>query len=848
MKKILKIFIIYFFFTLNVFSDEFNISAIEVNYLKDDNKIIAIGEVVANDNAGIIIYSDKATYLQNEKIIIAEGSVQAVNENNTKIFADKIIFNKKNNIITAYQNVEIIEGNEIDKLASENVEYNLNTNIFKSFDKTFVYLKNKYSIVTSNAIYNKNKGIILSRFKTDIYDTLKNHAELQNFKYLLSSKTIRSQGLAKLLDSQNNTYIVDDMLIDTNKKKSFGSNLKVKFDKNIFKNDEQDPRLYGNTIEMTDNISTIKKGVYTTCALNNNKCPPWKIKAKSIIHNKEKKRLSYKNAWLNFYDIPVLYFPLYFHPDPTVERQSGFLRPHFTSSNAGSALNTPYYVAFDEHRDLTFFPRVYIDKQDPLTAEENPVLQFEYRHFTKNAKTVAEFSYNQGYKTTGVKKTPGSRNHLFIDTEIDFKLPDYEYSDLKINIRKTSNDTYLRVHNLFSELTKEYNTMHSFANFEFKKKDSTLNVRMDSYENLTAYDNRYEYIFPNFDYFTNLKYGKYKEDEESKSNLDYQLRSYYKNYNADADEFILVNDLYYSSDEKIWNNGFQSSFIGQIKNTNYDSQHSSIFKDETSNEITGSVALLSSLPLRRKSSKIKETLVPRFMIRHGPGHMRNLSGGGLSLNYSNLFSLNKISNIDTIENGTSIILGTEYDVDFRKNTHSFSLDFGQVFNLEKNNNMPTQSSLQNKSSELVGSIGYNFDTKKENRITYDFSMDSNYDTINYHGITGDFKINNFAGNFDYIEERNFIGTSSYGQMDLKLDLNDKNSLQFSTRKNFRTDDTEFYNLIYQYETDCLIAGIQFKKDFYNYQDVKADQKLLFTITLIPIGEIPLGSKSQSKQR
>ena len=42
----------------------------------------------------------------------------------------------------------------------------------------------------------------------------------------------------------------------------------------------------------------------------------------------------------------------------------------------------------------------------------------------------------------------------------------------------------------------------------------------------------------------------------------------------------------------------------------------------------------------------------------------------------------------------------------------------------------------------------------------------------------------------------------------------------------------------------LLLGVP----LYNYQDVKADQKLLFTITLIPIGEIPLGSKSQSKQR
>ena len=38
----------------------------------------------------------------------------------------------------------------------------------------------------------------------------------------------------------------------------------------------------------------LKKGIFTSCA-NNNNCPPWVITSDEIIHDKEKK-VQYKNA------------------------------------------------------------------------------------------------------------------------------------------------------------------------------------------------------------------------------------------------------------------------------------------------------------------------------------------------------------------------------------------------------------------------------------------------------------------------------------------------------------------------------------------------------------------------
>ena len=69
-----------------------------------------------------------------------------------------------------------------------------------------------------------------------------------------------------------------------------------------------------------------------------------KCMLRTYIHNKNKKTINYKNAWLKIYDKPVAYFPKFSHPDPTVNRQSGFLSPHLiNSSTHGLALSLPYY-------------------------------------------------------------------------------------------------------------------------------------------------------------------------------------------------------------------------------------------------------------------------------------------------------------------------------------------------------------------------------------------------------------------------------------------------------------------------------------------------------------------------
>ena len=63
----------------------------------------------------------------------------------------------------------------------------------------------------------------------------------------------------------------------------------------------------------------------------------------------------------------------------------------------------------------------------------------------------------------------------------------------------------------------------------------------------------------------------------------------------------------------------------------------------------------------------------------------------------------------------------------------------------------------------------------------------------------------------------------------------KKFISFNTRKNRELNLTEYYNLVYEYKNDCLIAGVKYKKNYYNDADIKPVEELFFSITIVPLG-------------
>jgi LPS-assembly protein len=104
-------------------------------------------------------------------------------------------------------------------------------------------------------------------------------------------------------------------------------------------------------------LTTFHNGVYTACEPcedQPNKAPTWRVKARQIIWNGEKKTVRFENANFEFFGFPLAYLPAFEIADPTVKRKSGFLIPGISySSHLGYSVKIPYYLALAPTYDLT---------------------------------------------------------------------------------------------------------------------------------------------------------------------------------------------------------------------------------------------------------------------------------------------------------------------------------------------------------------------------------------------------------------------------------------------------------------------------------------------------------------
>jgi len=105
------------------------------------------------------------------------------------------------------------------------------------------------------------------------------------------------------------------------------------------------------------NYTVLQNGVYTACEAckDDPKKPPlWQVRAARIIHNEAEKMLYFEDARVEFFGVPLAYFPFLSAPDPTVKRKSGFLFPSISSKTQyGFGVAIPYYWSLSPSYDLT---------------------------------------------------------------------------------------------------------------------------------------------------------------------------------------------------------------------------------------------------------------------------------------------------------------------------------------------------------------------------------------------------------------------------------------------------------------------------------------------------------------
>jgi LPS-assembly protein len=826
------------------------ISANNFEYDKILNILYANGNVVLDDTiAGVKIFTEDITYLKNKEIIFTKGRSKATDQI-TSIDGDKFEYNKFLNELNAKGNVVINDTQADYIIYAEDITYLKNKEIIFTKGKTNTIFESNFIFKSKDVLLLRNEMELSSAYKSSMLDSADSlFYKFDKFKYLIDKKTLKGDNIEVItnyLKPKSDKIYFKNGIFNLASKDFLSKDIEILLHKNLFDKEritvqgnegelkklekfkgKNDPRILGVSSSGDINKTIINKGIFTSCKKDDN-CPPWSIRAETITHDKNKKELMYKNAVVDIYGVPVFYFPKFFHPDPSVKRRSGLLQPRLNNSNIlGTSINLPYFHVISSDKDYTFKPTIF----------DNRVYMFqnEYRQETEKSSFIADFGYTKGYRSKSSNYKSNGISHLFSKIDIDLGFDSFSNSKLDIFFEKVSMDAFLSIFDpvlltdkTLQESLKDHGTMTSGLKLSLDHKDYNLTAGMTAYESLgtSKSSDRFQYVLPYYNFSKTLL-------SDFNGSLNFSSDGHNTLTSTNNLKSLVSNNLSYNSNEIYSEFGFVSNYGIYFKNLNTIAKNDVRYKTTPQSELMNIYEINTTLPLSKELKTKYNYITPKISFRINPSDMKNHSNGGSLITTDNAFSINRLGLSESYESGKTLTLGIDYKSESKlDNEKFFEVKLAGILRDTPEYKIPQSSSAQGTTSNLFGSIENTF--SKYLTIDYNFSLDNNFNTLEYNQLETTLTVNNFVSKFRFSEQNGKIGDSNILENTTTLNLDGNNSLVFKTRRNRKISLTEYYDFIYEYENDCLTAGIKYRKSYYTDRDLTPKEDLFFTITLFPL--------------
>ena len=302
---------------------------------------------------------------------------------------------------------------------------------------------------------------------------------------------------------------------------------------------------------------------------------------------------------------------------------------------------------------------------------------------------------------------------------------------------------------------------------------------------------------------------------------------------------IVSNDLNYTSHTNFLDNGIKSNYQIYLKNINSSGKNNPQYKSNLQSELTSAYMFNASLPFIKKTKETFNTLEPKLSFRFSPHDMKNHNKLERRVDINNIYNINRLGIDNSYESGESLTVGLDYKkekVDMKSEIEEIEdyLEFklAMILRNKNENHIPKNSTLNKKQSNIFGQ--FNYKPKENILLNYDFAIDNDLNAFEYNSISAKVEFDNFSSQMSFLEEVGLVSQANVIENISTYNFNEENILSFKIRRNRKINLTEYYNLLYEYKNDCLIAGIQYKKNYYNDADIKPVEELFFTITIVPL--------------
>lgn len=645
--------------------------------------------------------------------------------------------------------------------------------------------------------------------------------------YDIQADRVMAIGNVVLLEPSGDVLFADEMELQSELKTGAIRDLRILFSDNS--------RLAAHdAVREDENRTVMTKAVFTSCEAceeNPDRAPIWQAKAEKVIHDRIDKTITYRNAFLEFFGVPVIYTPYFSHPDPSVDRQSGFLAPTaFSSSTLGYAAQIPYYYVISEDKDMTITPTI--------TTKQNIQMAAEYRQAfaSGNFKIDGSLTYvdrlDRNNNTTGGQEFQGH-----IRSNGNFRIDDSWVWGF--NVFRTTHDTYLRKYGISSE-----NTLTSAAWLQGQRGRNLSVLSAYSFQGLTEADVTGE--TPIVPAWWTYSYVGEPNDIGGRFSVDADALSIFRTSGQDTNRVSLQSGYYipYTT-----SNGQVISFNTSLRGDVYyahdilaDPADPSSATDESDvfGRVVPSVSVKWRYPFVRQAGSIRQTVEPIvegvWSDVYGDDDTPNEDSISFEFDDTNLFGSNRYSGLDEVEKGARINYGANFGF-YGESGGYTSMLVGQTFHLRENTGFQNGTGLEDKLSDyvarleirpteqiqLVNRVRLDHDTLQlaRNEVTVKLGTPQNWFDLGYVYLQDD--INGLTQS-----KREEIYVAG------KVQVAEHWSTYGSYRRNLTGNGNSIDGLLgIEYLDECFGFAFEAKKSFTYDRDIEPETRFSVKIRLLP---------------
>jgi LPS-assembly protein len=669
------------------------------------------------------------------------------------------------------------------------------------------------------------------------------HVEIsQNDKVLLADRVsysertqvVTADGNVSIMDQEGNVIFADHMELSDDLKEGAISDIRMLLSDRSRIAAASGRRYAGNYTELN-------KAVYSPCELcasDPTRPPLWQIKAVKVIHDQQAKRIVYEDAWMEIYGIPVFYTPYFSHPDPTVQRQSGFLSPTFgANNNLGFQTRIPYFWVLGPDQDITLTPLI--------TTKQSVVPQVEYR-----ARLPDGYLQLAGSATVADRERTHHGQDETLNDQFRGNIDSYGRFDINdywrwgFDARRETDKTYMRLYNLGNDRTL---TSRLFAegfhgrnylainNYAFQ---GTLDEDKNGEAPIVTPVIDYNFVSEPGDYGGYYKFDfntmvlnriEGRDSRRLSLNVGWSLP-----YTAPAGDI-------YKLDLSVRGDGY---WVDDVNTQSNDVNPTGDSFSGLTGRIFPQFAFEWRYPFARTSGTVHQVLEPIVGVyastnAGNTGKIPNEDSIGTELDDTNLFNADRFAGLDRVDNGQRVDYGLRWSA-IGDGGGSTTIFLGQSFRLGGDQGVfGDGSGIEQDLSDIVGRI--DIQPADWLDLLYRFRFDANSLSPRHNEVGLRIGIPEINATLSYAQIEN-IESSDLGKREevygtLSAKISDYWSTYFKAREDIDNGVMRYIGGGIAYEDECILVRAAVTHSNVEDEEVNSGTSFLFTVGFKNLGAI-----------